>query len=275
MAPAMAVVPAERSAPVLPLPLSRQQRAELRLQRRQHPPSTRPQPLEPPPAAASAESSPANDVSGSRGVTAGSGAAPALVPSALGTAPAPSFPAQPTAVAFPERRGWAVASSQPREPWLPLPGASVGNAASPEASAEAACAAQLSAAGGASGPSGGAVSSCAERFKRLMLEEAHRMDQQQEQRHGHSHILCASEKDEPGTLPPHPSLAPLAPLSPLSPLGERRQRHESEEDEEERQELMHELRRLRAAAKERERVAAAGGAAQVAAGAAAGAAATR
>ena len=61
------------------------------------------------------------------------------------------------------------------------------------------------------------------------------MDQQQEQRHGHSHILCASEKDEPGTLPPHPSLAPLAPLSPLSPLGERRQRHESEEDEEERQ----------------------------------------
>lgn len=257
------------SAPALPLPLTRQQRAELRLQRRQHPPSTRPPPSAPPPASASAESSPANDVSGSRSVTAGSAAAPALVPSAIDTAPAPSFPpAQPTAVAFPERRGWAVASSQPREPWLPLPGASVGNAASPEASAEAACAAQLSAAGGASGPNGaGAVGSCAERFKRLMLEEAHRMDRQQEQRHGHSHILCAPEKGEPGTLPPHP---------PLSPLGERRQRHESEEeDEEERQELMLELRRLRAAAKERERVAAAGVAAQVAAGAAAGAAATR
>lgn len=259
------------SAPALPLPLTRQQRAELRLQRRQHPPSTRPPPPAPPPAAASAESSPANDVSGSRTVTAGSAAAPALVPSALDTAPAPSFPpAQPTAVAFPERHGWAVASSQPREPWLPGPEAAAGSAASPEASAEAACAALLSAAGGASGPSSaGAVGSCAERFKRLMLEEARRMDRQQEHQHGHSHSLHAPEKGQPGTLPPHLSLAPL---SPLSPLGERRQRHESEEDEEERQELMLELRRLRAAAKERERVAAAGVAAQAAAG---GAAATR
>jgi hypothetical protein len=113
------------------------------------------------------------------------------------------------------------------------------------------------------------VGSCAERFKRLMLEEARRMDRQQEHQHGHIHSLHAPEKGQPGTLPPHLSLAPL---SPLSPLGERRQRHESEEDEEERQELMLELRRLRAAAKERERVAAAGVAAQAAAG---GAAATR
>ena len=131
--------------------------------------------------------------------------------------PASSSPStERPCVAFPERHGWAVAESQPRAPLGP---AEPSLAAAP---------ANMGAAGSEGGAS--AVGSCAERFKRLMLAEASRMDEE-----------C---RQEPGVAAYTPTEAPT------------QKQRQDESEEEERQELMLELRRLRAAVKEREQLAA-------------------